>query len=131
VCRVTSSIVPVLEIYSRPLHLFVEGSLSVDRQTDGFPSTFSLEQNYPNPFNPVTTIGFQIADYGLVTLKVFDLLGREVATLVNEVMEPGRYERVFSAKGGSASGENLASGVYLYQLKARSFVQTRKFLLVR
>lgn len=88
------------------------------------PSNYFLSQNYPNPFNPTTNIEFQIPRRELVTLRVFDLLGREVETLVNEVMEPGRYERVFNAEG-------LASGVYLYQLRSGSFVQTRKLLLLR
>ncbi|MBX2992949.1 MAG: T9SS type A sorting domain-containing protein [Bacteroidetes bacterium] len=97
----------------------------------GIPAEFTLFQNYPNPFNPTTKIEFRIparpaggANFGLVTLKVFDLLGREVATLVNEVMQPGSYERVFHAEG-------LASGVYLCQLKSGSFVQTKKLLLLR
>ena len=91
------------------------------------PSTFSLSQNYPNPFNPTTTISFQIPNHKpqtLVSLKVFDLLGREVATLVNEEVKPGSYERVFNAEG-------LASGVYLYRLQAGIFAQTRKLLLLR
>lgn len=88
------------------------------------PVSFRLMQNYPNPFNPATNIEFQIANFGLVTLKVFDLLGREVATLVNEVMQPGGYERVFEAQG-------LASGVYLYRLEAGGAVQARKLVLMR
>jgi hypothetical protein len=88
------------------------------------PDIFELYQNYPNPFNPTTTIRFQIPTSSFVTLKVFDLLGREVATLVDEVMTPGSYERTFN-------GERLASGVYLYQLKAGAFVQTKKLLLLR
>ncbi|MEO8168446.1 MAG: T9SS type A sorting domain-containing protein, partial [bacterium] len=89
-----------------------------------FPATFGLSQNYPNPFNPTTTIKFQISHSSFVTLNVFDLLGREVATLVNEEITPGSYERVFNAEG-------LASGVYLYRLQAGSFVQTRKLLLLQ
>ena len=91
------------------------------------PSAFWLDQNYPNPFNPTTTISFQIPNHKpqtLVSLKVFDLLGREVATLVNEEVKPGSYERVFNAEG-------LASGVYLYRLQAGNFVQTKRLVLVR
>ena len=91
------------------------------------PARFQLEQNYPNPFNPTTTIKFQIPNHKpqtLVTLKVFDLLGREVATLVNEEMTPGGYERVFDSA-------RLTSGVYLYQLRAGNFAQTRKLILLR
>lgn len=97
---------------------------SIDDHLTNPPQTYVLDQNYPNPFNPTTTIKFQIPHSSLVTLKVFDLLGGEVATLVNEEMGPGTYERVFNAEG-------LASGVYLYQLNAGSFVQTRKLLILR
>jgi len=88
------------------------------------PESFELKQNYPNPFNPSTNIRFEIGDMRFVTLKVYDVLGREVRTLVNETMSPGSYERVLDASG-------LASGVYLYRLKAGDFVQTRRFLLIR
>jgi hypothetical protein len=71
---------------------------------------FGLAQNYPNPFNPTTKIEFQIPTQAFVQLKVFDLLGREVATLVNEELTPGSYDRVFDGSG-------LASGIYLIRLK--------------
>ncbi|MEK7250185.1 MAG: T9SS type A sorting domain-containing protein, partial [Bacteroidota bacterium] len=85
---------------------------------------FELSQNYPNPFNPATIIKFQIPNSSFVTLKVFDLLGREVATLVNEQMKPGSYERTFE-------GNNLASGIYFYHLRASGFSQTKKLVLLR
>jgi len=104
-----------------------------------FVNEFSLSQNYPNPFNPATKIKFEIPgqarnDNTLVTLKVYDILGREVATLVNEEKPAGEYEVEFSAKGGSASGGNastLPSGIYFYQLKAGSFVETKKMILLK
>jgi hypothetical protein len=114
------------------------------------PIQFVLEQNYPNPFNPSTKIRFVIPnevrnlqdfssqasrnDNALVTLKVYDVLGKEVATLINEEKPAGVYEVEFSAKGGSASGGNaysLSSGVYFYQLRSGDFVQTRKMILLR
>jgi len=98
------------------------------------PGEHRLLQNYPNPFNSSTTIKFQIPSSSFVTLKVFDLLGREVATLVNEEMGPGSYERVFSAKGGSASGGDgswLASGVYYCRMTSGSFSVTRKLIILR
>jgi photosystem II stability/assembly factor-like uncharacterized protein len=97
---------------------------SVNSMTYQKPVKYSLSQNYPNPFNPNTTINFIIPFHGFITLKIFDLLGREVATLVNEEMIPGSYERVFNASG-------LSSGIYLYRLQAGSFVQTKKLLLLR
>lgn len=88
------------------------------------PGEFMLAQNYPNPFNPSTHFDFTIADFGLVTLTVHDMLGREVATLVNEEKQPGTYTVNWNAKG-------LASGMYLYNLQAGDFVATKKLLLLR
>jgi hypothetical protein len=90
----------------------------------GSPNYFVLGQNYPNPFNPETKIKYQIPNSSEVTLKVFDLLGREVATLVNERLQPGSYETTFD-------GKDLSSGVYLYRLQAGGFVETKKLLLLR
>ena len=88
------------------------------------PQKYSLHQNHPNPFNPTTNIRFQITDYGFVSLKVYDVLGREVAILVNAEEAPGTYQVVWD---GSAQ----ASGVYLYRLQARGFSQTKKLVLMR
>ena len=88
------------------------------------PSDYSLGQNYPNPFNSSSDIRYQISDIRHVRLTVYDLLGREVAVLVDEKKAPGTYEVRFDASG-------LASGVYLYRLTAGSFVQTRKMLLLQ
>ncbi|RJP66744.1 MAG: T9SS C-terminal target domain-containing protein [Ignavibacteriales bacterium] len=93
--------------------------------------TFALEQNYPNPFNPVTTIKYSLPVETLratspqnVTLKVFDILGKEVATLVNEQQQPGYYSVNFNAS-------KLASGVYIYQLKAGSLITSKKMILLK
>ena len=88
------------------------------------PGSFELKQNYPNPFNPTTRIGFQIVAPGFVTLKVYDILGREVRTLVNEELKAGSYEKTFDASG-------LASGVYYYRIQAGDFAETKKLLLLR
>ena len=96
--------------------------------------TFQLNQNYPNPFNPSTRIQYQISSNSQVSLKVYDMLGNEVATLVNEYKPSGSYEVEFSAKGGSVSGGNahdLSSGMYLYKIQAGSFVETKKMILLR
>jgi pectin methylesterase-like acyl-CoA thioesterase len=88
------------------------------------PAEFKLNQNYPNPFNPTTSISYEIPVSGKVTLKVYDVLGSEVATLVNENKETGRYQVQF----GSA---HLASGIYMYNLCSGTFVQTRKMILIK
>jgi hypothetical protein len=94
------------------------------REEDDIPGTFSLEQNYPNPFNPNTKIEYKIAETGFVTLKVYDVVGNEIATLVNEQKPAGSYELQFDAS-------SLTSGVYFYQLKASNFIQTKKMLLIK
>ena len=88
------------------------------------PVGFELDQNYPNPFNPSTTIEFSIPQQSFVTLKVYDLLGREVASLVNKELQSGSYKTQFNAS-------NLASGVYLYRLNADGFIQTKKLMLMK
>lgn len=88
------------------------------------PQTFSLEQNYPNPFNPVTKIKFTLASNEYTTLKVYDIIGKEISTLVNNQMEKGHYEINFDAS-------NLPSGVYLYTLNAGGYKETRKMILMR
>ena len=88
------------------------------------PDEYALSQNYPNPFNPTTTINYQLPVKGYVTLKVFDILGNEVATLVNENKEPGVYKVQFGAG-------TLSSGVYFYKLQAGEFSQVKKLILTK
>lgn len=88
------------------------------------PHNFALEQNYPNPFNPTTDFEFRIRDLGFVSLKVFDALGREVATLINEKLPPGVHTTEWNA-------ENYPSGVYYYRLRSGNSVQTRKMILIK
>jgi serine protease len=88
------------------------------------PSDFSLSQNYPNPFNPSTNIKFSIANPGLTSLKIYNTLGKEVASLVNEYLQAGSYDADWNASGNS-------SGVYFYRLQANGFVQTKRMLLIK
>ena len=88
------------------------------------PDKFSLEQNYPNPFNPVTHLEFGISNLGFVSLKVFDVQGREVKTLINENKPAGRYKVEFD-------GSNLSSGIYLYTLNADGISETRRMILLK
>jgi hypothetical protein len=89
---------------------------------------FELEQNHPNPFNPSTKIRYQIPQDGIVTLKIYDILGAEVATLVNEEKVAGKYEVNFSTTGGATS---LASGVYIYKIQAGEFVSSKKMMMIK
>jgi Ice-binding-like/Secretion system C-terminal sorting domain len=95
---------------------------------ENIPNGFTLSQNYPNPFNPSTKIQYTVGNAGLVSLKVYDVLGREVATLVNGRQEAGSYTVLFGINKGTSG---LASGVYFYCLKAESFVSTKKLILMK
>jgi len=108
-------------IWRRPLSELITG---VEEIASGLPEGFSLEQNYPNPFNPSTTIEFALPKSALVTLRVYDLLGRQVGELVNEKLAPGNYKTQWDAS-------NFSSGVYFYRLEAGDFVDTKKLLLLR
>jgi len=88
------------------------------------PAEFSLSQNYPNPFNPTTTIQYSIPKTSFVSLKIYDVLGKEVASLVNEELSAGVYDRTFNAA-------NLSSGIYFYTLRANNFTATKKLMLVK
>lgn len=90
----------------------------------GTPDKYILSQNYPNPFNPVTNLEFGIPESGFVSLKVFDILGKEVATLVNEKLSTGRYETNFD-------GSNLTSGVYFYKLEVNGFSEVKSMILIK
>jgi hypothetical protein len=112
-------------------------ALIVKTQEEILPKEFSLEQNYPNPFNPGTIIQYAIGSRQYVTLKVYDVLGNEVATLVNEYKAAGSYKVEFNV--GRDSSPALASGIYFYQLKAgdpstssgQGFVETKKTIYLK
>ena len=100
------------------------GVTSVNEISSTVPSEYSLEQNYPNPFNPSTTINFSISTSEFVTMKIYNSLGQEVSTVVNEFLNAGSYEVNFNA-------ENLVSGMYIYKITAGSFTSTKKMLLLK
>lgn len=91
---------------------------------DNIPSDFVLGQNYPNPFNPTTTIKYQLREDGFVTIKVFNVLGKEIAILVNREQSAGNQEVKFD-------GSKLASGIYFYRMQSGSFSQTKKLIMLK
>ncbi|MFZ1976736.1 MAG: T9SS type A sorting domain-containing protein [Bacteroidota bacterium] len=97
---------------------------SVSANKSNIPQTFSLSQNYPNPFNPSTTISFNIPSKSYVSLKIFDMLGREVATIVSGEMPAGSYTSQWNAA-------KMSSGIYFYRLEAGTFIQTKKLILLK
>ncbi|MFA3783558.1 S8/S53 family peptidase [Melioribacteraceae bacterium 4301-Me] len=104
--------------------LFANVITDVVEQGKQLPLSFDLKQNFPNPFNPQTTIRFELPKQSFVKLQIFDILGREISTLINEEKSPGYYEVKFN-------GNNLPSGVYLYRLQAGSFVSTKKMMILK
>jgi len=92
-------------------------------ESNGIPTAYGLSQNYPNPFNPTTTIRFAIPKRSYVTLKVFNVLGAEIATLISQEIGPGRFSARWNA--------DVPSGAYFYRLQASDFVETKKMLLLR
>ena len=107
-------------VWRRPLSQII----SVQNISTEVPAQFSIEQNYPNPFNPTTNLEFGISKMGFVSLKVYDVIGKEVATLVNESLSPGSYQVEFD-------GSNLTSGVYFYRMETGSFTDTKRMLLIK
>jgi len=120
-CTMTGGAVQSL----RPnISLYLTSALSTHNQQVGIPARFDMKQNYPNPFNPVTKINYEIPKASFVTLKVFDILGREVASLVNGNLEAGYYTYDFDASA-------LSSGVYIYKITAGSFEKTMRMMVVK
>ena len=109
---------------SRYIHLPTPGITSVGSDVSVLPGEFRLEQNYPNPFNPITTIEYTLPRTSVATLKVSDLLGREVAVLVHGRQPAGKHLVRWDASG-------CASGIYFYTLRGEDFVSTKKLLLIR
>ena len=103
--------------------------VGINNISSEIPEKFLLHQNYPNPFNPATTIKFDIAKAGLVSIKIYDVLGREVAALVNEILQPGYYSIPFSIN--NLSGYQIASGVYFYKIVAQDFSDIKKMLITK
>jgi hypothetical protein len=123
---------PGIGVISNPSHINEAGFwyqaqdfiTTIKQTSNDLPKEFRLEQNYPNPFNPSTTIVFALPKSALVNLKIYNLLGEEVTTLITEQQAAGIHKLNWDARG-------LASGVYLYRLEAGEFMQTKKLILMR
>jgi hypothetical protein len=107
-------------VWRRPLSEIIT---DVENTTE-LPQHFSLEQNYPNPFNPTTTIIYGLKERTIVELKIFDVLGREMETIIKGEQDAGNYEIEFNAS-------RLASGIYFYRLQAGEFIETKKMILLK
>ena len=103
--------------------------VSVDDQVATFPTDFHLFQNFPNPFNPSTTIRYSIVEPGNVSIKIYDVLGREVKTIVNEIKTAGTYSSKWN--GNDSFGNKVSSGIYFYRMESGSFVEAKKMILLK
>lgn len=108
----------------RPFYVDTTSTSVADKLDNNHPYKYTLDQNYPNPFNPSTTISFSLLSKSFVSLKVFDLIGREVTTIVSEELSAGTYSR-------QLNGSGLASGVYFYRLRVGSITETKKLVVLR
>jgi len=135
-----SNVTGYIQYLSNRAQIVIDSAASVDEEEieelysgqNKIPTTYELSQNYPNPFNPSTKISWQSPVGSWQTLKIYDVLGNEVATLVDEYKEAGRYEVEFSvAQSASADRPELASGIYLYRIQVGSFVETKKMILIK
>ncbi|MBI5476975.1 MAG: T9SS type A sorting domain-containing protein [Ignavibacteriales bacterium] len=115
----------------RSILTFHRNLTSVEENISDKPVDFILNQNYPNPFNPSTIISYQLPVSGKVTLKMYDVLGNEVAVLVDEYKPTGSYEVEFNLVRHYRESRNLTSGIYFYQLKAGNNIQTKKMILLK
>lgn len=111
-------------VYFDDIRIATFDPVSVETEDDIIPTSFKLEQNYPNPFNPSTTIRFSIPEASFVKIYISDLLGREIESIVNDELSAGNYKVDFNAS-------ELASGIYLYTIKAGNHIQTRKMMLLK
>jgi len=102
----------------------IESTTDIESKTENLPEEFALSQNYPNPFNPSTTIKYQLPHSEKVTLKVYDILGEEIRTLLDEEKSAGSYEVTFDSS-------ELTSGVYFYSLQSGSFIDTKKMTIIK
>ena len=119
---------PGATIFSVPLQSFTLDVTSVD-EADQIPENFSLAQNYPNPFNPGTTIEYSLAQASSVVLKIYDVLGNKIRTLVNAKQIAGRKTVIWN--GRNDEGDRVGSGMYFYELAAENTVQVKKMILIK
>jgi hypothetical protein len=118
--------ITALKTLSEYVKYIFENNLTVSVQNvlQEVPSTYNLAQNYPNPFNPSTTISYSIPEAGDVKLSVFDMMGREVMTLVNEFRQAGSYEAILNA-------DRFASGTYFYRLETGNYISAKKMVYLK
>ena len=112
-----------------PSFEIIKGDIISNNEKELLPFKFALYQNYPNPFNPITTIDYEVARDGLVSIFVYDLMGRRIKTLVNKVNVPGRYS--VNWNGTNDDSKLLSTGMYFYKMRAKGFESVKKLMLIK
>ena len=122
--------VDTLEADNAPFSLIVNGENALSTLSEKLiPVQYALHQNYPNPFNPITTLRYDLPDNGMVTIAIYDMLGKIVSTIVNESQDAGYKSIVWNATNDY--GQSVSAGIYIYQIKTKGFVQTKKMILLK
>ena len=121
--------IEIIESLSDSTFIRSDIATSIEEETGFLPETFSLYQNYPNPFNPSTTISFDLPSKSSVTLSIFNITGRKVATIVERQLPSGHHK--FEWNGLDYSGHETASGIYFYKLESENFRAVKKMILLR
>ena len=119
---------PYLNYESIPGVFYIVETMS-NSKTDILPGEFQLAQNYPNPFNPFTTLLYELSEISHVKITIYDMLGRKVKTLINETQDAGSRTVIWNATNDY--GEPVSAGIYLYQIKAGEYLQTKKMVLLK
>lgn len=117
------------QIYGRIINFYDTTLVNIQENFQSNPNSFFLFQNFPNPFNPSTNIEFQIKNSGFITLRIFNILGKEVKTLISRELNPGIYN--LNWKGDDETGKEIGSGIYFYRLSVSGQSKTKKMLLIR
>ena len=119
-----------LEADNAPFSFIIDGENALSSYFDNvIPEQYALHQNYPNPFNPITSLRYDLPENSMVTITIYDMLGREVRTIMNEVQDAGYKSIIWNATNDY--GQTVSAGIYLYQIKTEGFVQTKKMILLK
>jgi hypothetical protein len=119
---------PYLNYESIPGVFYITENMS-NSETNVFPGKFQLGQNYPNPFNPVTTLHYDLSENSDVKITIYDMLGREVKTLINKTQDAGSMSVIWNATNDY--GKPVSAGIYLYQIQAGEYISTKKMVLLK
>ena len=119
-----------LEADNAPFSFIIDGENALSTYLEQLiPAQYALHQNYPNPFNPITSLRYDLPENSMVTITIYDMLGREVRTIMNEVQDAGYKSIIWNATNDY--GQTVSAGIYLYQIKTERFVQTKKMILLK